>query len=196
MWDNLYWQRDKMSRMFVFALIFLSSNLVFEKSFGEGKLEYENARINVCEECKFLNGRGYLRFFGFKIYEATLFSEYKSGEIFNSKFYLRIKYFRDLKGEDIAKISFKEMHRLNLIVKEKESVWLEWMEEYFPDIKKNDVLTGVYKPEEGLTLHHNETVVTHSNDKDFARSFFLIWLHENSSEPTLRQELLQFREDG
>ena len=67
---------------------------------------------------------------------------------------------------------------------------------YFPDIKKNDVLTGVYKPEEGITLHHNETVVTTFNDKDFARSFFLIWLHENTSEPKLRQELLEFREDS
>ena len=85
---------------------------------------------------------------------------------------MRIKYFRDFKGKDIAKISFKEMHRLNLIAKEKESVWLAWMEENFPDIKKNDVLTGVYKPEEGITLHHNETAVTTFNDKDFARSFF------------------------
>ena len=185
-----------MLRIFVFTLIFLSSNLVLKKGFGDEKLEYENARSNVCEECKFLNGRGFLRFFGFKIYEATLLSEYKSGEIFNSKFFLRIKYLRNFKGKDIAEVSLKEMLRLNLITKEKESVWLAWMEENFPDIKKNDVLTGVYKPEEGITLHHSETVVTTFNDKDFARSFFLIWLHENTSEPKLRQGLLEFREDG
>ena len=70
------------------------------------------------------------------------------------------------------------------------------MKDEIADIKKNDVLTGVYKPEEGITLHHNETVVTTFNDKDFARSFFLIWLHENTSEPKLRQGLLEFREDG
>ena len=73
---------------------------------------------------------------------------------------MQIKYFRDFKGEDIAKVSFKEMHRLNLITKEKESVWLEWMEENFPDIKKNDVLTGLYVPEEGITIYHNENVAT------------------------------------
>ena len=185
-----------MLRICVFTLIFLSSSLAVKKSFGDEKLEYGDARSNVCEECKFLNGRGFLRFFGFKIYEAKLLSEYKSGEIFNSKFFLRIKYFRDFKGKDIAKISFKEMHRMNLIAKEKESVWLAWMEDNFPDIKKNDVLTGFYKPEEGITLHHNETVVTTFNDKDFARAFFLIWLHENTSEPKLRQELLEFRENS
>ena len=88
------------------------------------------------------------------------------------------------------------MLRLNLIAKDKESVWLAWMEENFPDIKKNDVLTGVYNPEEGITLHHNKTIVTSFNDNDFARSFFLIWLHKNTSEPKLRQGLLEFREDG
>ena len=196
MWGNLYWQKNKMLRLFVFTLIFLSSNVVFKKSFGDEKLEYGDARTNVCKECKFLNGRGFLRFFGFKIYEAILFSEYKSGEIFNSKFFLRIEYFRDFKGEDIAKISFKEMHRLNLIAKEKESVWLAWMEENIPDIKKDDVLKGVYVPEEGIVLYHNENLVSTLIDKDFARSFFLIWLHENTSEPKLRKKLLEFRENG
>ncbi|GIR49947.1 MAG: hypothetical protein CM15mP58_20440 [Burkholderiaceae bacterium] len=56
--------------------------------------------------------------------------------------------------------------------KEKESVWLAWMEENFSDIKKNDVLTGLYNPEEGIILYHNETVVTTFNDKEFADLFF------------------------
>ena len=80
MWDNLYWQKNKMLRILVFTLIFLSSNLVFKKSFGDEKLEYEEARSNVCEECKFLNGRGFLRFFGFKIYEAILFLSTNQGK--------------------------------------------------------------------------------------------------------------------
>ena len=186
-----------MLKILIFTLVFISSNLVIKKSFGNNSAsEFGNLQHKVCEECRFLNGQGLLRFFGLKIYQAALFSEHKSGEIFNSKFFLRIKYFRDFKGKDIAKISFKEMHRLNLIAKEKESVWLAWMEENFPDIKKNDVLTGVYKPEEGIKLYHNETVVTNFKDKDFARSFFLIWLHENTSEPKLRQGLLEFRENG
>ena len=186
-----------MLRILIFTLIFISSNLVIKKSFANNDTsKFRNIQHNVCEECKFLNGRGFLRFFGFKIYEATLLSEYKSGEIFNSKFFLRIKYLRNFKGEDIAKVSLKEMLRLNLIAKDKESVWLAWMEENFPDIKKNDVLTGLYKPEKGITIYHNETVVTTFNDKDFARSFFLIWLHENTSEPKLRQGLLEFRENG
>ena len=186
-----------MLRILIFTLVFISSNLVIKKSFGDNNMsEFGNLQHNVCEECKFLNGQGLLRFFGLKVYQATPFSEYKSGEIFNSKFFLRITYFRNFKGKDIAKVSLKEMHRLNLIAKDKESVWLAWMEENFPDIKKNDVLTGLYKPEEGIALYHNENVVATLNDKDFARSFFLIWLHENTSEPKLRQELLEFREDG
>ena len=162
-----------MLRILIFTLVFISSNLVIKKSFGNNNTsEFGDLRYNICEECKFLNGQGLLRFFGLKIYQATLYSEHKSGEIFNSKFFLQIKYFRGFKGKAIAKISFKEMHRLNLIAKDKESVWLAWMEENFPDIKKNDVLTGLYKPEEGIALYHNENVVATLNDKDFARSFF------------------------
>ena len=186
-----------MLRILIFTLVFISSNLIIKKSFGDNNTsEFGNLQHNVCEECKFLNGQGLLRFFGLKVYQATLFSEYKSGEIFKSKFFLRIKYFRDFKGKDIAKISFKEMHRMNLIAKEKKSVWLAWMEENIPDIKKNDMLVGVYMPEEGMALHHNENLVAIISDKDFARSFFLIWLHENTSEPKLRKELLEFRENG
>jgi len=73
---------------------------------------------------------------------------------------------------------------------------LAWMEENIPDIKKDDVLKGVYVPEEGIVLHHNDNIVATLSDKDFARSFFLIWLHENTSEPRLRNELLKFRENG
>ena len=91
---------------------------------------------------------------------------------------------------------FEYTNELKKIANEKENVWLAWMEKNFPDIKKNDVLTGVYKPEGQITLHHNETVVSTFNDKDFARSFFLIWLHENTSKQKLRQGLLEFREDG
>ena len=184
-----------MLRILIFTLVFISSTLIVKKSFGTNTLKYGNFQSNVCEECKFFNGQGFLRFFGIKIYQATLFSEHKSGEIFNSKFFLRIKYFRDFKGKDIAKISFKEMHRLNLVAKENESVWLAWMEENIPDIKKNDVLKGVYVPGEGIVLHHNENAVAISSDEYFARSFFLIWLHENTSEPKLRKELLEFREN-
>ena len=98
-----------MLRVLIFTLVFVSSNLVIKKSFGNNNTsEFENVQYNVCEECRFLNGQGLLRFFGLKIYQATLFSEHKSGEIFNSKFFLRIKYFREFSGKDIAKISFKE----------------------------------------------------------------------------------------
>ena len=186
-----------MLRILIFTLVFISSNLVIKKGFGKNNTsEFGHLQHNGCEECKFLNGQGLLRFFGLRIYQATLFSEHKSGEIFNSKFVLRIKYFRDFKGKDIAKISLKEMSRLDLIAKEKESVWLAWMEENIPDIKKNDVLKGVYLPEKGIVLHHNENLVATLSDKDFARSFFLIWLHENTSEPKLRQMLLEFRKNG
>ena len=183
-----------MLRILIFTLVFISSNLIIKKSFGDNNTsEFGNLQHNVCEECKFLNGQGLLRFFGLKIYQATLFSEYKSGEIFNSKFFLRIKYFRDFKGKDIAKISFKEMHRLNLIAKEKESVWLAWMEENIPDIKKDDVLKGVYVPEEGIVLHHNENVVATLSDKDFCKIFFFNLATRKHLEPKLRQKLLEFR---
>ena len=92
-----------MLRVLIFTLVFVSSNLVIKKSFGDNNTsEFGTLQHNLCEECKFLNGQGFLRFFGLKIYQATLFSEHKSGEIFNSKFFLRIKYFREFSGKDIA----------------------------------------------------------------------------------------------
>ncbi len=193
MLDNMYYQKNKGPKVSFLTLVLLSSFFVFKENTNaseHGEFKLEEA---VCPECKFFNGNGVLRFFGLRVYNASLFSESKSGEIFDAKFSLQINYFRDLNGKDIAKRSFKEMKRLKLIPEGEENLWYDWMEKNFPDIKKNDKLTGVFIPDSGIMLHHNGILIASKSDKNFAKSFFLIWLDGDTSQPRLRQELLKFR---
>ena len=62
-----------MVKVLIVTLTFISSNLVIKRALGTTIRQNLEISNNVCEECKFLNGQGLLRFFGLKIYQANFF---------------------------------------------------------------------------------------------------------------------------
>ena len=153
----------------------------------------KNLYKSICPECRYLNGYGLLTFYGFKIYEAALISEKESGEIFDSKFVLQIKYLKSFKGKDIARRSIKEMSKIGVFEKGKEKIFSAWLTQKMPDVKQNDILSGVFTPNQGLKLYKNGLLITTQNNEELSKAFFRIWLDEKTSERKLRQNLLQFR---
>ena len=193
MLGNMFWLKNKslLLRIGIYLLLLLGAVTNSGKSAQKSNLITLDDRI--CKECTFFNGEGVLSFFGLKIYRAALFSKGSSGKIFDSKFALQIKYLRNLSGEDIAKRSLREMKSLNIIPKGRENEWDKWMRKHFPDIKSGDILTGVYIPGQKINLFHNGVLVASKEDRYFSKSFFLIWLDEETSEPKLREKLIQLR---
>ncbi len=139
-----------------------------------------------------LIGSGNLSFFGINLYKASLFSSpnFDHKYPFKVNFALEIKYFKNFRKEKIANISKKEMNKLNLYKEQDLKIWHEWMIVEFPDISTSDVLTGVFSPTFGLKLFHNNSLIAINNDIEFAKAFFSIWLHKDTSEPALRRKLL------
>lgn len=139
------------------------------------------------------SGEGTFRAFGFKIYQARLWLHppFDQAALLARPFALDLRYARDFKGRDIARSSRGEMDKLGAGSAEQRTQWEAQLASLFPDVKKDDHLTGIWRPGRGtLFLHNGQTLAEVPGDA-FARAFFGIWLDPKTSAPALREALLQ-----
>ena len=137
-----------------------------------------------------LSGQGTFRWYGLKIYDATLWVG-KSGYQNNSaKFILNLSYARELYGEKIAKASIDEIRELGIGSGEQQQAWLGKMKALFPDVKEGSQISGVYLPGQAARFYLDGKLLGEINDAEFARAFFAIWLDPRTSASGLRKQLL------
>lgn len=134
-------------------------------------------------------GEGTLRWFGFKVYEATLRTEGAAPE-FTQRFALELRYARALRGAAIAERSHEEIARLGFGAPAQREIWREAMRRLFPDVAAGDTLTGEHLPRRGARFLRNGLPLGEIADPEFARAFFSIWLDPRTSAPELRAALL------
>ncbi len=137
-------------------------------------------------------GTGRLRYFGFGIYDATLWVApgFRADSYAQHAHALDITYLRALTGRDIAERSLTEMQRLGPMAPEQTQGWLATMTAMFPDVKAGDRLTGLHTPGVGARFWFNGQPRRAVPDPEFSRRFFGIWLSDTTSEPTMRSQLL------
>lgn len=137
-------------------------------------------------------GTGRLRYFGFGIYDATLwvFPGFRADSYAQHAHALDIAYLRVLTGRDIAERSLTEMQRLGPMAPEQTQGWLTAMTAMFPDVKAGDRLIGLHTPGVGARFWFNGQPRGAVPDPEFSRRFFGIWLANATSESTLRSQLL------
>lgn len=137
-------------------------------------------------------GTARLRFFGFAVYDATLWVTpgFRAGSYAQHAHALDLAYLRALGGRDIAQRSLTEMQRLGPIAPEQAQSWLAAMTAAFPDVKAGDRLTGLHTPGVGARFWFNGQPRPAVPDPEFSRRFFGIWLADTTSEPALRGQLL------
>ncbi|HEY7803237.1 MAG TPA: chalcone isomerase family protein, partial [Orrella sp.] len=132
-------------------------------------------------------GSGEFRWWGFLVYEATLYSprgEYQPGDAFA----LSLRYARDVSRDDIVEASIDQMRDLGLPVS-RHPEWKAKLDQVMASVKSGDTLTGVYTPDQGAVFFHNDKL-TGQVSESLAKAFFAIWLDPKTSEPKLRQALL------
>jgi Chalcone isomerase-like len=145
------------------------------------------------------SGKGALRFFGFKAYDAYLWvggavpanqNPSQSPLIAKSLFALEIVYSASLNAQEIVNVSMLEMSRLKQLSDGQRKMWTDEMNKTFPSVKAGDRLTGVYLPKVGTRFFFNGKLISEINDVAFGEAFFAIWLDERAKKPELRRELL------
>lgn len=138
-----------------------------------------------------INGRGSLRFFGFKAYDATLWLPAADPAFsFEKPFALEILYATTVKGKDIANTSLIELQRISKSSPEQITAWAAFMDATFVDVKAGDQLTGVHLPKTGVRFFLNGKLAGELNDAAFSEAFFKIWLDPKTRRAELRDALL------
>lgn len=134
-------------------------------------------------------GEGTLRWFGFKVYDATLWAAREQAD-FSAPLRLELRYARALSGAAIAERSDEEIARLGFGTSEQRAGWLEAMRRLFPDVEAGDALAGEHLPGQGARFFRNGAPLGEIADPEFSRAFFSIWLDPRTSAPALRASLL------
>ena len=134
-----------------------------------------------------LVGQGEFRYWGFRVYDASLWSPQGSYEA-GAPFALSLRYARDFSARSIVDSSLDEMRKLGKPV-DSNPQWEVGLLQAMVDIKRGDTLTGVYTPGKGAVFFHNDQITGQINEP-LAKAFFSIWLDERTRAPNLRQALI------
>lgn len=139
-----------------------------------------------------LSGQATMRFLGFDIYRASLWVApgFTDAQFAQSRFALELRYSRSFQGADIAKRSIAEMQRQDGFDAQLAPRWEQQMRAIFPNVHAGDRITGVHLPGVGVEFYGNGKLLGEILDPLFARLFFGIWLSPQTSEPALRDALL------
>ncbi len=159
---------------------------------GSEQVEATNTRTHPQLAGSRLQGEATLRFWGWSIYQARLWTlpDFRPDRMSEQPLVLELEYLRDFAGKSIAERSLQEMRRAGDIPAANAQRWLNDMQRVFPDVRKGDRLTGALLPGQGARFWHNDRAVGSVDDPEFARRFFGIWLAPTTSEPDLRMALL------
>lgn len=135
-------------------------------------------------------GSGRLTFWGFEIYDATLYAPQGQWSPTNA-FALKLSYLRPFSGDAIAQRSVSEIKRLGAPSPVQIAQWQTEMMTIFPDVRAGDVLIGVNIPNTGARFYNENQFLGEITDPEFAKWFFGIWLSPDTRVSDLRRDLLK-----
>jgi hypothetical protein len=156
-----------------------------------------------------LVGEADARFWGFRLYHATLWSDRRPFDPARP-FALELRYYRSISRDRIVSTSIDEIARLaaadrasagdapgsdSALPSGKMQQWRQRLLAAMVDVDDGDRLIGVYLPGRGVRFYlvrkgQAEQVLGEIDDDEFARAFFAIWLDSHTREPSLRAHLL------
>jgi hypothetical protein len=138
-----------------------------------------------------LIGSGRLRYFGFSVYDASLWAlpTLKIAQVTHQRFALCITYLRAFTASDIAQRSLQEIRRMHQVAPDSARIWLTALQDVLPDVAAGDRVTAL-NPPGGVAFWHQGRRAGVISDTAFSSKFFDIWLSESTSEPRLRSALL------
>jgi chalcone isomerase-like protein len=132
---------------------------------------------------------GRLSVFLFDVYDASFYTVNGKREV-QPPFALKLSYLRDIDGEKIADQSAEEIRNQERVDELTLADWHSQMRSIFPNVKKGDSITGIYKTTNECSFYKNNGFIGKINDGQFCEVFFDIWFGEKTSAPALRNKLI------
>ena len=139
-----------------------------------------------------LIGQHRFTYWGFEVYDASLWSStaFAPDNWAMQTLVLELRYLRDFKGADIAQRSMEEMQGQRPLSAAQQQSWSGVLQSLLPNVRNGERITGVYAPDKGMQLLHQERLLGDVPDAELAKRFFGIWLAPETSQRQLRQQLL------
>lgn len=150
--------------------------------------ELPAAACSLLQTCRLI-GEGQLRWWGFHVYDAALWSSTGRWQE-RSPYALDIRYARRVTGTQLAETSVDELRRLGIGDEAALARWGAAMKRLFPDVAPGSRLIGVHVPQRGALFYSATTYLGAIEEPEFARGFFAIWLDPRTQTPDLRTALL------
>ena len=139
-----------------------------------------------------LIGQHRFTYWGFEVYDASLWGNtaFAPHDWAKQSLVLELRYLRDFKGADIAQRSIDEMQGQRTLSAAQKQTWAGVLQSLIPNVRSGERLTGIYTPDKGMQLLHQDRLLGEVTDVDLAQRFFGIWLAPETSQRQLRQQLL------
>ncbi|GGD66315.1 chalcone isomerase family protein [Lacimicrobium alkaliphilum] len=135
-------------------------------------------------------GEARLTVWFWEIYQSSLYTpsgEYKANSY---PVALKIDYLRDIKAEDLVDATEEQWQKQGRD-KEKVSLWLERVEQIWPDIQEGDELIFLVNENKKGHFYYNQQHIGAIEDETFSSAFLGIWLSPDTQYPELREKLIQ-----
>jgi hypothetical protein len=150
--------------------------------------ELPAAVCTLLQTCRLI-GQGQLRWWGFHVYDAGLWSPNGRWQA-QAPYALDIRYARRVTGAQLAETSVDELRRLGIGDEAALSRWGAAMRKLFPDVATGSRLIGVHVPQRGALFYSATAYLGAIEEPEFASGFFAIWLDPRTQTPDLRAALL------
>jgi hypothetical protein len=139
-----------------------------------------------------LVGEGHMTWFGFTIYNASLWTATGQYNQFQNDLpiALHITYDKNIRGEKLAETTVEEWERLEFFDQQSRQQWGNQLAKIWPDVKPGDSITTLVTKERNTIFYANDIRIGHIQDENFSYALIAIWLHPNTTAPTLRANLI------
>jgi hypothetical protein len=139
-----------------------------------------------------LVGQHRFTYWGFEVYDASLWASapFAAQDWAKQILALELRYLRDFKGADIAQRSIDEIQGQRPLSAAQLQSWSATLQAIMPNVRAGEQITGIYTPDKGMQLLHQDRMLGELRDPELAQRFLGIWLATETSQRKLRQQLL------
>ncbi|TMP46158.1 MULTISPECIES: chalcone isomerase family protein [unclassified Pseudoalteromonas] len=138
-------------------------------------------------------GQAKMEYLFWDVYNAKLETPSGSYQFGQHPSKLTLTYLRDFDAKDIVKATNEQWQHLKL--NDMVGAYDKQLLALWPDIKKNDSLSFLTNEQGVGTFYFNDKELGQIDDNKFADNFLAIWLSADTSEPSLRKQLIGGKHD-
>lgn len=142
-------------------------------------------------------GNGTIRWFGFTIYDASLWTGNGSFSTLDDSLpvALHITYRKNIKSSALAARTKEEWEGLKIYSPAEREKWEHQLTAIWPSVKSGDSITTLVTNDRRTHFYYNNELIHNIDDPKFGIALLSIWLHPDTSQPALRSKLIGQREE-